>query len=407
MKNIILLISVFFASFCYAQEEQTKLQLITQGAHILARQFHASKKPHQAKILAQFLNQIDKDNAQTKQLIEIIKTSAQIRINSRLKDNGLQYAKFLFTNGPELPDTIEKKMKQFLLGIVCTSLNKNSSAKKYLPNPSIINTNSFYKSLFPSSNSLDQPMTPLQVFKEAVLPSFQFNPTELLKAINFVNYQLRKTGTQLKFKLIAGKKGSKAIYIDSVDDSNGYIIYSGSPNMAAQNINITMKNMQLREFLNYLKHTTLFEFRLNTQNKLIEIVDADNGKRGRPQNFKSTETLVRDIEKSKTHAQLNFDNKTMQIKGIVTHTTNKLTNEKFFILLDGLIIVEINKNRLKDKSLALIEQQLKDATANETSFELVVRGKAFIQSATKIRIKECYSILSENTAFFYTKSLTK
>ena len=407
MKKFILFFSFTFSTafFSNAQEAET-LNLVREGAMILAKQYYAAEDLHKAKTMIKFLTVIDKENTSVKQLITDVKAEKSIRVRQRLTDNGMQYSELLYDFARSLgAQSISQKS---ILAHVASVINSQSEAMRFVKNKAALKNTDYYKDIFPEViERITEPvekMVPTKVVNEIAIESLSYNPSQFLKAVSYVNYVLRKTGSQIFINNENMKKTE--IKIDGVDREEGFVRYEGPQDEGAPDKNIQIENMSILEFLRYIEHTTRLSFILNDRKYAIDLIEAENGKNGRPLYFKTSESLKKDIQKSLTKSRIQYQNKLIQLKGTITKVAN--TDANFLIQLDNLIVIEIDKRLLKDDSQKRIETYLNDYNTTKASnflkhLTVVVRGKAEIRTLSKIYIKNCHSILAEDAAYFYTK----
>lgn len=400
--NIITLLLTITATICYGQNNA--IQDLRRGANILARQFHAQNQAHKAKTLTKFITIIDQDNPDNKLLIASISEKEKIRTYHRLNDDGLAYSEFLMNLLKVLPDNEQTKEKKIYGLYICSVINPAGPATKMLPKG--MDFSKFYSDLFEESEAPQPIIKKLMAavaVKEVQIDTLNYNATELLEAINAINYKLRNTGTQINIE-------TERIKIDSVDDDNGYSIIDG-PALKARDKNVLLKNISVLEFLKYLEHTTNFAYKFDGYS--VNIIDAQNGSNGRPEFFKIKKTLTDDIQRSLIKSRSNFDRKAIQVKGVVTQIKDNAAT--FFIELDNVFVVVVNKKDLKANSVSIITEKfteyaaaqkdgmMKIVSKNQPFLELVVRGECQIKKINQIYINNCNSILAENIGTFYTK----
>lgn len=403
MKRILcLLILAATANVCYAQNNA--IEDLRKGANILARQFYDQKELHKAKTMAKFVTIIDESNPKNKLLVKTISESSKMRVYSSIDDNGIAYSEFLMNLLKVLPDNEQTREKRIYGLYICSVLNPEGPAGKMLPPDR--DFSNFYSDLFSNEESPEpvmEELTAIEAVKQVKLDTLNYNPTELLEAINAVNYKLRNTGSQINIE-------TESITVHSVDDDNGYNIIDGPP-LKASDKNILFKNITVLEFLKYIEHTTVFSYQL--EGSSINIIDAHNGKNGRPEHFKISKSISEDIQRSIIKSRSVFDNKSMQIKGMVTQIKDTDTN--FLIQIDNLFVVFVDKKYMKAESVALITKKFTEyddaskngplsvAARNKPFLELTVRGKCKINKINQIYLSDCHSILAENVGIFYTK----
>jgi hypothetical protein len=393
-----------FSSLCFilllstASAQEANLDLLRKGAYILGQQFHTKNLSHKAKVMAKLLAIIDKDNQNTRSLIDSIKNSTPITTTENLKDNGIQYAQYFHKNGLQIlePFNLEQKQKQDIITIVCTTLDSQSPAQKDLRNASIT-AQFFYRDIFKINGILSQRNKALEIYKKATLPPFSYCPAEFLKGISTINSFLALTKVQLKLDM--EQLGRTKFQIDNVDESKGYTIYKGPPIEGASQDDIVMNKTSLKDFLRYIDHTTRLTPQLNPLDNSIELREAKKGQKGRPLFLKSTAKLYKEIQLNRDSSKIKYNSKFMQIRGKVTKIKDAGT--KYYIELDNVYILEINKTRFKKDSPKNIQKEFDKNQKNLKEFIIVARG--FCQIGSKsIYIKDCKTILSEKMAFFYT-----
>ena len=381
-----------------ASAQKANLDLLRKGAYILGRQFHTKNLSHKAKVMAKLLTIIDKGNENTHSLIDIIKNSKSIKITENLKDNGIQYAQYFYRNGSQILKSfnLKQKEKQDIITIVCTTLDSQSPAQKDLQNVSIT-THFFYRDIFKVDDILAQRSKALEIYKKATLPTFSYCPAEFLKGVSTINSFLVLTKVQLKLNMET--LGRTKFQIDNVDESKGYTVYKGPPIKSASHDNIVMEKTSLKDFLRYIDHTTRLTPQLNHLDNSIELREAKKGQKGRPLFFKSTVKLYEEIQSNRDISKTRYNNTSMQIRGKVTKIKDAGT--KYYIELDYVYILEINKARLKKDSPKNIQKEFDKNQKNLNDFIIVARGICQIGSKN-IYMKDCKTVLSEKMAFFYT-----
>ena len=239
--------------------------------------------------------------------------------------------------------------------------------------------------------------------RDTIINTLNYNPSELLQAINAVNYQLRSSGIQINIE-------SKKVKINYVDDDNGYNIMEG-PSIKAADKNILLKDITVIDFLRFLEHTTSLSYKIGEDSILI--TDAVNGSNGRPEVFKVAKTISEDIQRSLIKSRSTYDNKKIQIKGTVTQIKDAGTT--FLLEIDDIFVVVVDKKNFKHQSLETITEKfteydaakkdgmLKIVNTNKPFLELVIRGECQIKKINQIYINNCDSLLAENLGLFYTK----
>ena len=400
----IFILTLVFGSSAIAQNNA--IQDLQRGARILARQFYNQKEVHKAKTMVKFLTIIDKENADNERLINVIKEEKPLRLYQSIDDNGIMYSSFLMDLLKLLPDNENTREKKIYGYYICSVINPASTAKTMLPRD--MDFKNFYADIFETEGNIPQPpmekLTAAKAVNEISIESLNYNPSELIEAINLINYKLRNTGTQIEIE-------SKKINVEFIDEDNGYKVIEGRVNKVLHDKNIFFKNIKLIEFLKFIEHTTSLAVKLNGYS--IQLVDSGKGRDGKPEYFKTPESILKDIQNSLIKSRSTYDNKKIQLKGIVTQT--KEADTKFYIELNNIFVVVIDKNRLKPESIKMITEKsteylnakkdgmLQIVKKNKPYLELVVRGTCLINKINKIYINDTYSILAEDAGLFYTK----
>ncbi|MCM8540096.1 MAG: hypothetical protein NE328_07450 [Lentisphaeraceae bacterium] len=399
LHHIILSLSIITVS-CFAQNNA--IDDLKRGANILARQFLHQQQMHKAKTMAKFITIIDENNPENKTLINSISDNMKLRSYEWLDDDGIAYSDFLLDLLKILPDNEQTKEKKMYGYYICSVLNPNGPAKSMLPKG--MDFSKFYSDLFEESkmvvtNKKDAPTAA----RDTIINTLNYNPSELLQAINAINYQLRSSGTQINIE-------SKKVKINYVDNDNGYNILEGPPIKAADK-NILLKDITVIDFLRYLEHTTSLTYKIGEESILI--TDAVNGSNGRPEVFKVAKSISEDIQRSLIKSRSTYDNKKIQIKGTVTQI--KDAGATFLLEIDNIFVVVVDKKNFKNQSVETITEKfteydaaqkdgmLKIVNANKPFLELVVRGECQIKKINQIYINNCDSLLAENLGLFYTK----
>lgn len=375
---------------------------LKRGANILARQYYNQQLMHKAKTLAKFVTIIDEENPNNKELIESISGNKKFRVYEWLDDDGKAYSEFLMDLLKILPDNNQTREKKMIGYYVCSVINPDSPAKSMLPRD--VDFSKFYTDLFEESSMVvTNKKDASTAARDIIINTLNYNPSELIEAVNAINYQLRSTGSQINIE-------SSKVKIDYVDDDNGYNIIEG-PSIKASDKNILLKDITVIDFLRYLEHTTSLTYKIGGDSILI--TDAENGTQGRPEVFKVAKTISDDIQRSLIKSRSTYDGKKMQIKGTVTQL--KDAGATFLLEIDNIFVVVIDKKNMKSGSVETITQKfteydaakkdgmLKIVNANKPYLELVVRGVCQIKKINQIYINNCDSLLAENLGLFYTK----
>lgn len=406
MKKLKYILAILFALSLTATAQNNAIEDLQRGANILARQFYVQKELHKAKTMVKFLTIIDKENPENAKLIKSISNNESIRAYQSLEDNGITYSNFLMGLLKILPDNPNTKEKKIYGYYICSVINPAGNAANMLPQE--MDFKNFYADIFGGGPQEVEPpkvrMDAARAIREVVIDTLNYNLKELIEAINSVNYKLRHTGTQIEIE-------SEKVEVDFVDEDNGYKVISGRVSKVMNGKNIFFKNIQLAEFLKYLEHTTNLTVKLN--GSTIQLKDSGKGQDGKPEFYKTPETMLKDIQESLIKSRSTYDNKKIQIKGIITQI--KDTETKFYIELNDVFVVVVDKNRLKPESAKLITDKFTEYAAakkdgvlqtvakNKPFMELVVRGTCRINKINQIYINDAYSVLAENAGHFYTK----
>ena len=401
-------ISFFYLITSISAQQANPLEDLKRGARILAYQYLFAKEPHKAKTMAKFLTIIDENNQDNERLINAIKNNDPVKLEAFIEDKGVMYSDFLLDLLKILPENNKTREKRNVGFYICTVINPDSQASQFIPKDQ--NYSKFYHDIFeggasplPPDNMPKEEMDAKTAASKVIIESLNYNPTEFLEAVNLINYKLRNTGTQVEIE-------SEKVIVEFVDEDNGYKIMTG-PKIKAHDKNVFLKNLPLIELLKFIEHTTWLTYSL--EGNTIKLVDSKGGEHGRPQYFKLPESLQKDMQESLFKAQNKYNDKTMQIKGTITQI--KDSGSIFYIELNGIFVVVVNKNKLKDDSIKIITERFNEYAAakkeglmnnvakNRPYMEVVVRGTCKIVKFNQIFINDCYSVLAEDAGHFYTK----
>ena len=404
MKKLILLCLVSLTHHTMAQAKQSyDFETIKQGIIILAKQFSAQDKLHEAKILAQFLYNTDKNNPDVQALVAALKKDDSVRVYTEMADKGMQFHRYIegFTRTLKRPDYVRS------MSIVATAINPDSNLQRNVKEKDLIYTNKYYIGLFPESEEVSRPAnnyTATSAAKRIIIKQLNYNPANFIQGINSVNYLLKDTGVQVEFD--EDRMDNIKDIFSSRDDSRGYTIFRGITDPKAARKSIYIKNMLVYDFLRYLQFTTRLTFDLDDDDNIIYLSEAQRGQDGLPEFVRYSSTLSRDIRTSPTNANQKFGNKKVQIIGRITAYANE---DRFFLIqLDKFFIVRIDKTRLKDNSQETIIKYAQEYAKTKNNLLLkhtivAVRGTLKITNSRNATIENCTDVLATENAYFYTK----
>jgi hypothetical protein len=402
MKKLVFLLLILLIPAVTAQQKKP-FENIKIGLLILAKQYYKDKEVHRAKILSTFLYAVDKANPQVTGLVNNIQERDPVTLRTRMMDDGLEFSKYVeeFTLSLKNPEHVAS------MSLLSTVINPNSKLEKNILKKSFLTTTNYYIELFPDSDEVEEPdmtMSATDASQKIMIHEMNYNPAEMLKSINHVNYLLRKTGVQIKLET-EGMEETKQ-FISEQNDAEGYIVYEGPPDPEAPTKNIPVKGMSVLEFVRYLEHTTRLSFFVSDNESAIIIKEAQKGQRGRPQFMKRSTSLAAELRANFVKSRQTYEAKLFQIKGQISRVKDEGTF--YLIEMDGFFVVKVDKKRLKEDSQEKIEKALAEYNKSKIPtllkhLNVVVRGKLNIKSSRSAYINDCYSILADDNAYFYTK----
>lgn len=407
MKRLLLLAFFIFSLTLPAQKlAQYDFETIKTGVLILAKQYCSQQKFHKAKILAKFLNGVDSNNADVKELIKALQEDSTVRVYTKITDEGLAFSKYLegFTN------SLAKEEYRETMSLITSVINPHSPIERNVKNKSFITSTNYYIDLFPNSSEVakqDLRMTAKEASQKIFIKSMNYSPAEIVKAINHVNFLLRKTGVQIKFEIDFDNPESLKEFFSSQDESNGYIVYQAIEDKKAPKRVVPIRNLSVLDFLRYIEHTTGLRFEISNRESALIFREAIKGQNGIPEFVIPANTLKNRIMKNPVQAKEAYEGKNAQIIGIITRTIAK--GDDYLIEINSFYVLTLSKKLLKNGSRQIIEAALASYKKNKDSDSLkslviAVRGNISITGKTRAQINDCTSVLAtERANFYYTK----